>query len=315
MRDFRHRAWRGAPATRYPCCGAKIRAHAAAAGDPHGQASTGGRRTGTRTGRALGALLQGMASPIPWDTVATDRQRDIARATQHVRNAKPPLVQGAPRSGGELETHRGTRGLARSAAGGTCECVGRFLSLRDRKWRSRPISRVLSWTVIPLGARSPVRSSSLPGSAAGHGIASLFGLAPGGVCRAGLLPGSRCALTAPFHPCLLACANVSGIFLLHFPSARAAQALPGTVPCGARTFLGTGCPVTRLPGRLRHAHCRTRPRSAGHGRCGRFSRRAYRPAAPPSPPGGRRCGRRRRTCRPGTSRPPRAGPGCPARRS
>src|SRR5690606_4445351 len=25
--------------------------------------------------------------------------------------------------------------------------------------------------------------------------------------------------------------------LLHFPSARAAQALPGTVPCGARTFL------------------------------------------------------------------------------
>ena len=32
---------------------------------------------------------------------------------------------------------------------------------------------------------------------------------------------------------------IGGIFLLHFPSARAAQALPGTVPCGARTFLGT----------------------------------------------------------------------------
>ena len=31
---------------------------------------------------------------------------------------------------------------------------------------------------------------------------------------------------------------VGGIFLLHFPSARAAQALPGTVPGGARTFLG-----------------------------------------------------------------------------
>src|SRR3546814_7939610 len=30
---------------------------------------------------------------------------------------------------------------------------------------------------------------------------SLFGLASGGVCRAGLLPGSRCARTAPFHPC------------------------------------------------------------------------------------------------------------------
>ena len=32
---------------------------------------------------------------------------------------------------------------------------------------------------------------------------------------------------------------IGGIFLLHFPSARAAQALPGTLPCGARTFLGT----------------------------------------------------------------------------
>ncbi|BAV96540.1 hypothetical protein LEN_1053 [Lysobacter enzymogenes] len=47
--------------------------------------------------------------------------------------------------------------------------------------------------------------------------------------------------------------------LLHFPSARAAQALPGTVPCGARTFLGAGScdPTTRLPGPLRGAHCRT----------------------------------------------------------
>ena len=31
--------------------------------------------------------------------------------------------------------------------------------------------------------------------------------------------------------------NLGGIFLLHFPSAHAAQALPGTLPCGARTFL------------------------------------------------------------------------------
>ena len=53
---------------------------------------------------------------------------------------------------------------------------------------------------------------------------------------------------------------IGGIFLLHFPSARAAQALPGTVPCGARTFLGIGIPknaMTRLSGRLRRRHCRT----------------------------------------------------------
>src|SRR5690606_33166993 len=55
-----------------------------------------------------------------------------------------------------------------------------------------------------------------------------------------------------------------GIFLLHFPSARAAQALPGTVPCGARTFLGAlpGGRATRLPGRLRRRHCRTAPAAA-----------------------------------------------------
>ena len=107
----------------------------------------------------------------------------------------------------------------------------------EMEGRSRPVSRVLSWTVIPLGAASPRRSSSLPRPDAGHVMGSLFGLAPGGVCRAGLLPGSRCALTAPFHPCRPACAGLGGIFLLHFPSACAAQALPGVLPYGARTFL------------------------------------------------------------------------------
>ena len=101
------------------------------------------------------------------------------------------------------------------------------------------VRRLHAVAVIPLGAASPLRSSNLPGDSAGRLIVSLFGLAPGGVCRAGLLPGSRCALTAPFHPCRPACAGLGGIFLLHFPSARAAQVLPGTVPCGARTFLGT----------------------------------------------------------------------------
>jgi len=141
-------------------------------------------------------------------------------------------------------------------------CAHRHLppgwAVRLGRWRSRPISRVLSWTVIPLGDASPRRSSNLPGPDAGNVIRSLFGLAPGGVCRAGLLPGSRCALTAPFHPCLIPRSeetrSIGGIFLLHFPSARAAQALPGTVPCGARTFLGTPEGMTRLPGRLRRGH-------------------------------------------------------------
>ena len=126
------------------------------------------------------------------------------------------------------------------------------------KGRSRPISRVLSWTVIPLGATSPQRSSNLPGSNAGRANGSLFGLAPGGVCRTGLLPDSRCALTAPFHPYRPSEEDVGGIFLLHFPSACAAQALPGTLPYGARTFLGTPEGMTRLSGRLRRAHSSVR---------------------------------------------------------
>ena len=43
-----------------------------------------------------------------------------------------------------------------------------------------------------------------------------------------------CALTAPFHPYLT---NEAVYSLLHFPSAFTAQALPGTLPYEARTFL------------------------------------------------------------------------------
>jgi hypothetical protein len=46
---------------------------------------------------------------------------------------------------------------------------------------SRPVSRVLSWTAIPLGCASPHTSSDLPGNSAGHTCVPLFGLAPGGV--------------------------------------------------------------------------------------------------------------------------------------
>ncbi len=127
------------------------------------------------------------------------------------------------------------------------------------KWRSRPISRVLSWTVIPLGASSPIRSSSLPGPDAGRVVGSLFGLAPGGVCRAGLLPGSRCALTAPFHPCLCPCGSSAVSFCCTFrrlaPPRRYLAPCPVEPGLSSASALRTG-KMTRLPGRLRHAHCR-----------------------------------------------------------
>src|ERR1700749_2479550 len=110
--------------------------------------------------------------------------------------------------------------------------------------KSRPVSRVLSWTAIPLGCASPRSSSDLPGSPCGPHVAaestarfpiwscSRWGLPCRGCChpRGALLP-HHFTLTGA------ACAALGGIFLLHFPWTRVPQALPGTLPVGARTFL------------------------------------------------------------------------------
>ena len=64
--------------------------------------------------------------------------------------------------------------------------------------RSQPVSRVLSWTVIHLGLRSPLASSNLPESDAGRTNGFLFGLAPSGVYRAANCYQSRGALLP--HP-------------------------------------------------------------------------------------------------------------------
>src|SRR5690606_18310790 len=63
---------------------------------------------------------------------------------------------------------------------------------------SRPISRVLSWTIIHLGRESLHGSSDLPESSAGRAKGFLFGLAPGGVYRATNCCQSRGALLP--HP-------------------------------------------------------------------------------------------------------------------
>ena len=74
-------------------------------------------------------------------------------------------------------------GKAEMAAARTAGQTGKKVGSRA-KVGSRSISRVLSWTAIPLDVLLPARSSSLPGSSASHARASLFGLAPDGVCRA-----------------------------------------------------------------------------------------------------------------------------------
>ena len=135
---------------------------------------------------------------------------------------------------------------------------------------SRPVSRVLSKAVIHLRRTSPRACSDLPGSGAGHASPPVGGVLPYLVLlRVGftlppVLPPARCALTAPFHP-YPASVLAMGVplrgfmprtsrgleavcFLWHFPWARAPQALPGTLPFGARTFLrpatrSSDCPV------------------------------------------------------------------------
>ena len=87
------------------------------------------------------------------------------------------------------------------------------------KEQSRPISRVLSRTIIHLGYASLHTSSNLPRPNAGSTIRSLFGLAPSGVyhattcyhARGALLP-HHFNLTVPTYPPKESPLNLGGIF-------------------------------------------------------------------------------------------------------
>ena len=84
--------------------------------------------------------------------------------------------------------------------------VPRRAPLGAKRSGSQPISRVLSWATIHLGYASPRTSSSLPGSTCGPHARHEAACPPiwpcskrGLPCRR-VLPPTRCALTAPFHP-------------------------------------------------------------------------------------------------------------------
>ena len=104
-----------------------------------------------------------------------------------------------------------------------------------------PVSRVLSrpkaGMTIPLGPRSPAASSSQPGDRAGGGSAAeaawspYLTLLPAGLAVPPPLPGARCALAAPFHPCRGGPRR--SVFCGAFPEngrTRSRRALPGAVP-------------------------------------------------------------------------------------
>ena len=62
-----------------------------------------------------------------------------------------------------------------------------------------------------------------------------------GFCLPSVLPRTRCALTAPFHPypAFAPCGATARryVFCATSPSSCPDRALPGALPCGVRTFL------------------------------------------------------------------------------
>ncbi len=107
------------------------------------------------------------------------------------------------------------------------------------------ISRILFMRQSILAARCRAAPCDLPAASNGQfSNGCLLGLAPGGVYHAARITAdavsSYLAISPlPSHP--LPLAREGGVmavyFLLHFPSPHGARALPGTLPCGVRTFL------------------------------------------------------------------------------
>ena len=151
--------------------------------------------------------------------------------------------------------------------GGSCRVPG------PRPCR-RPVSRILSWTIIPLGAASPRRSSNLP---AGFGLrlcprralsnlstlahradtlvplecadaipAYLVLLRVGFTMRRPLL-AARCALTAPFHPYLPSLARrLGGMLSVALAVQPPLSGRPGRYPAHCPAESGLSSPSLGL---------------------------------------------------------------------
>lgn len=123
------------------------------------------------------------------------------------------------------------------------------------------ISRVLSpatpeadhfsRSAVTRALEQPTRNWRPCGHRRGPRLVPYLALLPVGFTVPSLLPGTRGSLTPPFHPYLGPRGPSAVCSLLHFPSPCDARSLAGTVPSGARTFLGraTAHERGRAPGR------------------------------------------------------------------
>ena len=192
------------------------------------------------------------------------RGRDIRRlpAPDHARSgAVAPPATRTTRPAGSRPT-RSDRFRSRRAERST----------QSRGGGSRPVSRVLSKAAIHLRRTSPHACSDLPGSGAGHASSPMSDALPYLVLlRVGftlppVLPPARCALTAPFHPCLAS----SRTSTAHTARAVAARSQGGlfsvALSVGSRPPGVTWHPALRSPDfpppRVEAATARSTP--AGH---------------------------------------------------
>jgi len=124
-----------------------------------------------------------------------------------------------------------------------------------RRFISRILCPASGVTAIYLAPPLPTGSSSLPAAwRAGPAHCRCLALHAVGFAMPGLSPGRRCALTAPFHPCLWP-KPIGGVFsvaLSLVPIARDRWALPTTVSCRVRTL--PPVPDKREPAAVLPAH-------------------------------------------------------------
>ncbi len=116
----------------------------------------------------------------------------------------------------------------------------------------RPVSRVLSRMAIHLGRALPRVSCDRPGRRRKHlqPVARprrpYSVLLPVGFTVPSPLPETRCALTAPFHPCRRA-SEPAVCFLRHCPWSHLRRVLPGTVFPWSPDFPPPGSPGSGHP--------------------------------------------------------------------
>ena len=149
---------------------------------------------------------------------------------------------------------------------------------RERESGSRPISRVLSRATIHLGRASPRASSDLPGSFREQRVRALwpacFPIWPcsrwGLPCRR-MLPPTRCALTAPFHPYRRRIAAALRRFAFCCTFRGLAPPRRYLAPCSMEPGLSSAKKSQRLPGRLPRSVYRpgADPRASSPGRAER----------------------------------------------